>query len=244
MVLIVPFVRHPALYLLPPGRMVRSILFVLLPTLAWISLNYVRLGELTLSPVGKFSLFAVASLAGNAVTPSEDPHFETFRVRFNEAKLTFSKDELIAANTIPRQFDIQPKYDHNMFLAWKLSTDRGLDPMQIADLQYQYAKQSISENFGRYLLQPLTAVRSLGFTFPLLVPLALLPWWWFRKKQNIELAATAVIVLGLHVVHVLASSLIFFLEPRFYALTLAPCLMVSVLVAGRYLSQIRKQGAE
>jgi hypothetical protein len=208
--------------------------------LAWISFNHLRLGEATLSPVGKFSIFAVASLVGSADRPSRSPEYEVFRKGFNQSKLTFSREELIAANTIPRQFDIQPKYDHNMFLAWKLCAERGLDPMQIADMQYQYAKQAISENFGRYLLQPLTAARSLGFMLPLLLPLLLLPWWWFRTKQNYELAATAVIVLGLHVIHVLASSMIFFLEPRFYALTLAPCIMVSVLVAGRYLSCLIK----
>jgi hypothetical protein len=244
MVVVLPFIRFPGVYFRTAKWMTGSILLVLFPLGAWISINSVRLGEATLSPVGRFSIFAVASLVGNADKPSNNHAYEEFRESFNESKLTFTREELIAANTIPRQFDIQPKYDHNMFLAWKLGADRGLDPMQIADLQYQYAKQSISENFGRYLLQPSTAVRSLGFMFPLLVPLALLPWWWFRRKQNIELAATAVIVLGLHVVHVIASSLIFFLEPRFYALTLAPCLMVSVLVAGRYLSQIWKQGIE
>lgn len=215
-----------------------AVLVAIAPTLFWIGINKVRIGEATLSPVGNFSLFATASLIGDAIQPIQnDALLETFRVRLNQRKTKFTPDEIVAANSIPRTYNIQPKYDQNMFAAWEIGSEMGLDSVAIGRIERGYAVRSISENFALYLLQVKTAAYSLLFSLPIFVPGLAIPLIWLRSARNHEIAVAALLACAIHALQVVTSSLFFPLDPRFYTLTLSSCLFMATLVAFKFVSE-------
>ncbi|MBX7144817.1 MAG: hypothetical protein K1X79_10235 [Oligoflexia bacterium] len=212
------------------GMLAGAAIISAFPVMVWIGINFLRLGVATISPVGGYTLFATASLIGNVKAVDDtDRQFEAFRQQFNSQKQVFTEQEVVAANTIPRTFDMQPKYSHNMGVAWAIGQGLGLDVIGIGQIEQRYAVQAILENLDRYLLQIRTALTSLRFVFPLFLVGLVLPCVMLRNAQGRPFLATSGLCFLIHIIHVSFSAAFFPLDPRFYTLTLAPCIYMSCL---------------